>query len=672
MPARLRFCLSAVLLLLCALAGARGAHAQRFSLEADRVQMAELKGLWRFHTGDDPHWADPAFNDSAWPLLKSDQPWSTQGYPGYSGFAWYRFQVDLPPHTGPLALYIPTLYTSYQVFANGRLVGQFGGLPPHAFVPQGPGYAVTIPADLLAPGQPLQIAIRVWHWREWAPYEGGGPHVPVRLGTLGLISEWATLRHSDTFWYLSSNNIQLLIALLATFASLGFFALHPVDREYLWFGLYELALATVALIVDYQVLVIHALKPWEILSLCVGALSSVFVLTFAATILRQPRGLLYWIAIASIASTLLMLIPGERGWISVPVFSLFLTLGSLPGQIITLVFLLRASRTRIPGAISLTIPVGLYYLEGLFGGVLWIYESAGHPHFRERRFHWFYNLSNTPFPFSVDDVVALVVQLAILGVLILRFAHTRRDEQRLASELEAARAVQHVLIPEQIPAIPGLRIDAVYKPAGEVGGDFFQILPLPAGGVLVAIGDVSGKGTPAAMTVSLLVGMLGSLTRFVHTPAALLAALNDGLVTRSAGGFTTCLLARLDPDGTVTFSNAGHLAPYLAGAEVPLDPGLPLGLTPGSTYTETCLHLPEAGQLTLITDGVVEARSPEGALLGFDRAATLSAQPAQAIAEAAQHFGQEDDITVLQLTRQTDARTPPVSVNTPALTPAPL
>jgi serine phosphatase RsbU (regulator of sigma subunit) len=105
------------------------------------------------------------------------------------------------------------------------------------------------------------------------------------------------------------------------------------------------------------------------------------------------------------------------------------------------------------------------------------------------------------------------------------------------------------------------------------------------------------------------------------------------------------------PDHTLRIANAGHLAPYLQGAEVEVVNGLPLGLAEDSVYPETVLTLPEDAQLTLVTDGVVEARARSGELLGFERTAALSTRPAESIAHTAQDFGQEDDITVLTLTR---------------------
>ena len=246
--------------------------------------------------------------------------------------------------------------------------------------------------------------------------------------------------------------------------------------------------------------------------------------------------------------------------------------------------------------------------------------------------------------------------LALLGIVTLvifarDLIRDRREKQRMAAELEAGRAVQQVLIPEEIPTIPGFNIQAVYKPFGEVGGDFFQILPIETGGVLVVIGDVSGKGMPAAMMVSLLVGTALTLAESTCSPSKILTGLNHRLQGRSRGGFTTCLVLRADVNGTLTIANSGHIAPYLGGTELTLDNGFPLGLSAQSTYAEGVFQLAASQQLTLITDGVVEARDKAGALFGFDRTAAISSQSAEQIAKTAELFGQDDDITVLTLER---------------------
>jgi len=254
--------------------------------------------------------------------------------------------------------------------------------------------------------------------------------------------------------------------------------------------------------------------------------------------------------------------------------------------------------------------------------------------------------------------------IATLVIFIRDLTRDRRDKQRMAAELAAGRAVQQVLIPEDVPAIPGFIVHSVYKPFGEVGGDFFQVLPIDkdsvSGGALVIIGDVSGKGLPAAITVSLLVGTVRTLAHYTRSPREILTAMNQRMLARSDGGFTTCLVLRADADGKLTIANAGHIAPYVEGRELQLENGLPLGITADTIYAESTFQLFPEQQLTLLTDGVVEARDKAGALFGFERSASLSTQSAEAIAQVAQAFGQDDDITVLSVTRTND-RSPAVA-----------
>ena len=240
---------------------------------------------------------------------------------------------------------------------------------------------------------------------------------------------------------------------------------------------------------------------------------------------------------------------------------------------------------------------------------------------------------------------------ATLIIFVRDLIDDRREKLRLGAELEAARSVQQVLIPEKTPVVPGFVLKSVYKPAGEVGGDFFQILPIKNDGVLVVIGDVSGKGMPAAMTVSLLVGTVRTLAHYTQSPGEILAAMNQRMMARSGGGFTTCLVLRADNDGKLTIANAGHLAPYVAGKELTLENGLPLGLDSAAAYNECTFALKEGEHLTLLTDGVIEARSRTGELFGFERTGAVSGNSAEAIVQAAEAFGQDDDITVLTLAR---------------------
>jgi serine phosphatase RsbU (regulator of sigma subunit) len=119
------------------------------------------------------------------------------------------------------------------------------------------------------------------------------------------------------------------------------------------------------------------------------------------------------------------------------------------------------------------------------------------------------------------------------------------------------------------------------------------------------------------------------------------------------GGFATGVVLRMDPDGQVIFANAGHLPPYLNGRELMLDPSLPLGLVGQMHYGETAVRMEPGDQLSLYTDGLLEAKNENGELFGFERMNALFATrpSAEDATQAAIGFGQDDDITVLTLTR---------------------
>lgn len=233
-----------------------------------------------------------------------------------------------------------------------------------------------------------------------------------------------------------------------------------------------------------------------------------------------------------------------------------------------------------------------------------------------------------------------------------RYVKTRTEKAMLESEMAAARQVQQVILPHAHQSVRGFAIDSVYKPARELGGDFFQILPVGEGSVLVVIGDVAGKGLPAAMLVSLLVGTIRSTIEDTHDPVVLLRKLHNGMLGRAPDGFATALAALVEEDGVVTIANAGHLSPYLDGHEVELPGALPLGIGGGGHYQTITVMMPPKSRLTFLSDGVVEAQNAKGELFGFDRAKAMSRDTAATIAEAAAQFGQTDDITVVTIGRR--------------------
>jgi serine phosphatase RsbU (regulator of sigma subunit) len=223
----------------------------------------------------------------------------------------------------------------------------------------------------------------------------------------------------------------------------------------------------------------------------------------------------------------------------------------------------------------------------------------------------------------------------------------------MAFDVKQAQEVQQVILPEPCTTLPGLVIESEYRPAREVGGDFFQIIPNRAdGSLLIVAGDVTGKGLKAGMLVALLVGAIRSTTEWSGDPLIILQALNRRLIGR-AEAHATCLALRIAEDGAITLANGGHLPPYLNGEPIAMEGALPLGMIEGAEFSVMRFRLAEGDKLVLVSDGVAEATDADGQLFGFERVHELlrAGKSASEVAGAAQGFGQEDDITVIEVTR---------------------
>ena len=617
------------------------ACAQVFNMERNRVQIAPLTGLMRFHTGDDARWSEPDYDDSAWPLISSTSDWSVQGYKNYSGFAWYRFKVSVPQDGRQLGLFIPQILTSYQVFAEGKLVGSFGGFPPDATIDNIHQHLVLLPGDH---GDEIEIAIRVWHWPQWARFYGGGLQQAPSIGDAGELKTRMMLENRSTFWELSAGNISLLINFLYGIAGLALFLMRRSEPLYFWYGICGIFFGSSELLhvctsfYDSPQFAVAASTDM------LGAAGFFSFVVFLWLMLGARRKLWVWIAFAALALHLVMWIVPASRYMSVSLSNAVFLAIDFPLFIGTLEILFDGVKRRDPDARLLLIPVLLNTLGNWINDGLLAALSLGNSWINHIWNFWNHTFS-WPFPFGLYDLSIWFIQIAVVAILVLRFARSRQEEEQLKGELDAAEVVQKLLIPEEPPAVPGFLIESAYKPARHVGGDFFYIRPCESGALLVVVGDVSGKGLRAAMTVNSVIGALRTMP--LQKPARILGDLNRGLVGQMQGGFVTCCAAHIEPDGKLIIANAGHLQPYLDGVEVEVSTGIPLGIVADEHYAESTLQLQPAARITLITDGVVEAQTTSGELFGFERAAAISHQPAPKIAEAAQEFGQEDDITVL-------------------------
>ncbi len=246
------------------------------------------------------------------------------------------------------------------------------------------------------------------------------------------------------------------------------------------------------------------------------------------------------------------------------------------------------------------------------------------------------------------NTIALQTAAAIENAYLAEeMVDTARERAAYAAELKAASSVQQLLLQGASQPTPGFQVESVYLPASEAGGDFFFVEPTDDGSIVAVVGDVSGKGLTAAMRVAMILGVLHREDSF--DPAEILFNLNNALIAQEQLGFSTACCIRIASSGEYAYANAGHIAPYLAGRELETVPALPLGLVPDQSYELIRGRLKPGERVVLVSDGVPEARAASGELFGFERLPALTLQGTRAIADAAQHFGQEDDITVLSL-----------------------
>jgi sigma-B regulation protein RsbU (phosphoserine phosphatase) len=270
-------------------------------------------------------------------------------------------------------------------------------------------------------------------------------------------------------------------------------------------------------------------------------------------------------------------------------------------------------------------------------------------------------------PFDNDDLELFLAlsSLAAIAIENAKMHRTLMEKQRLVKDMEFARTVQESFLPQSAPQVPRYRFSAHYTPALEVGGDFYDFIPLDGRRMGIVIGDVSGKGVPAALFMAKLGSDMRTLAFTEKEPAEALMKLNDLLAARSRRGmFATLLYLELDADrGRLTFSNAGHLPPIIRKADGTLirlaqAGGAPLGMLPGMRVTQETAEVRPGDTVVLYTDGIVEAMNAKEELYGFDRFETLlrtgPADPAglrDAIIAAVGRFtgmsAQHDDMTLV-------------------------
>jgi len=624
------------------------ARAQSFDLDASRLPIAQVDSIWRFHLGDDQQWSRPDLDDSNWPTLQPTQEWTTQGYPAKTELAWFRFHLRAPAHTQSLVLELPAIEKSYQLFSNDQLIAQVGTLPPgpaHNVI--GAARVFTLPVNSGSGAKEITVALRIWQDPTVAGTRNSVIDGNAYAGTPdAVLNQFATTKAANLLAEGGRYTVDLIILIVGAAAALLFWLTR--ERFYIWFACYlvfEAAFLVVDLAAPHQAWSFYLYTYFEIL---LDLIDGIALTLFIVDAIRPGK---WKPAIAPIALNVfaeLSIILVLKSYIGVKWGDLGYCIAGTTMHLMLAWYLIRGWRAGNLYGKLLFFPFAIDGVILVYSNISYVLRDLGIS--LDRRFLPTHILVlREPFEINFEQLGRVVSLLSMLAVLVYRFARTSREQQRLSAALRAAHDIQNRLVPVDIPALGGLKTEIAYRAAEEVGGDFCQILPRPDGSIFVAIGDVSGKGLQAAMLGAVAVGALRSLADEEIGPAAALERLNHVLLRTENSGFVTCLCLVLTPDGEIILANAGHLGPYLNGSEIPVEAGLPLGILAGITYGQSTFTLPARARLTLLSDGVVEARSRTGELFGFDRTSEISQLPASEIATIAHQFGQEDDITVITL-----------------------
>ncbi len=224
---------------------------------------------------------------------------------------------------------------------------------------------------------------------------------------------------------------------------------------------------------------------------------------------------------------------------------------------------------------------------------------------------------------AAREALEAVATEAASAIESARLYREATEKARLEQELQLAAEIQRALLPEALQSGAHFDVAAASIPCRSIGGDFFDYFNLPDGQFAFALGDVAGKGPPAALLTAMIQGVFAAQVTSTDSPAALMAHVNRRLIRRAIQSrFATVMYGVLAPDGRLTYCNAGHNPPILigrSGVRRLETGGLILGLFPHAIYEEETLQLEDGDMLVVFSDGVTEALNTAGEEFGEER-----------------------------------------------------
>ena len=438
------------------------------SLPAGAHAVITLDGAWRFHTGDDPQWANPEFNDSDWPTVTVGESLTTQGIDTYSGFAWYRMRLQpqvvsqlggMPGSQPPALLVTGDSVGQIAVYLDGVESGHTRGMADQLAEYQSPPLVVPVSGS-----GPIEIAIRTW----------AGPTVTINRGLIGKVELGPRDEIADRLTMAVGRqwNEHAIAAMIVTFlflcvAILGA-ALYVNQRnhsEYLWLTLLCLTVAAGGAADAAFGLAAMPLSIYRVFTLFIGRIFMAVTLEFILRFTASPSRRFVRIVQASV-----LLLPFVYFVHLEFVYEVLSVAAEVTFCLLVCVFLFHAWRRGRREAGVMLLP---FFLAATADSADTILDFAANRHwipeqFASHRFHL------GPIEYGTGTVSYLIFLGSLIAVILYRFVRVSEEEQRSAAEIAAARSVQALLIPTHLPSNRNFMLESAYLPVNGVGGISFR------------------------------------------------------------------------------------------------------------------------------------------------------------------------------------------------------
>ena len=652
-PAGIRWLCVVVGLAGAALAFAPSAAADEFP-ENDPIMLSgtlderiQIIDGWRYHPGDDLAWADPAFDDTGWPvvsslLMKNDDPPG-----GWPGIGWFRRRLELTSDMPATAVAIRVVQPgASEVYLDGRLVVR-NGVVSSDVNHERPFYANDFSGIAIEPGCTHVLTVRYSNVRQnnfGEGMRGFGFNLRSVQSAANAYHRWDIAKTVvPSFFVGAFASLALLHMLL--------FAFHRTSREHLYFAIFATALAVTFALEISSALETDLQARLGIFKLTVAASAAAVLAGLSlvnAVFRRRRQGTTWLIALAAV-----LLVGWVASWTaygSMFPARLFLLVGYLEMFRVSVAAVMRRERDAWVVAVAF-VPLAAggaaetlsqllmrpFAIGVLVHQISFILVAIAFSVFISRRAA----RTSRELELRLDEVEELSARALAQERRALREEAERHvletERERRQSELDAARRLQLAMLPQSVPSIGGIDVAFRMVTATEVGGDYVDVRPNGNGQALLAVGDATSHGLQAGMVVAVAKSLFQGVNPD-ETPADVLHRIGQGLQSLSERHASMAMVVIAVSDDHLEVASAG-MPPILVrrgtsgSVEEVLLPGVPLGTLPNPTYPVQKIPFVSGDTVLVISDGVVETLDSDDEPFGYQRVAARLARTAGATAE---------------------------------------